>query len=410
MKPPPWYRPRSYQHFDVPVGLPFAEAISPELVSRHPWSPLIHYIKSEKRYDSDSRKTIRKTRPIMFASHRDSCILSKYSFEIVKRLDAWYAAAGLNESVVAYRSLGHSNYHFARRVELYVKDRPSITVMCFDVTGFFDNLDHRRLKERLRWILDCEELERDWFAVFKFITKFKYVGLDDLKAHDDLAKRIKERRRHPLATIAQIKSLGVEVRTNPNPYGIPQGTPISASLSNLYMSAFDAEIAAEVAERDGLYQRYSDDILVACHPTRAAVLEELVRAKLIKHGLRLQEAKTERVTLAGLASSKETFQYLGYQLGQLDARLRLKSLSRQWRTARRAIKKAERMGAKQIAAGKSDKVFTRKLHTRFTDAGPRNFLAYAKRSADTLESPAIRRQAKKLRRFVTSELKRIRGK
>lgn len=408
MKTPTWFRPRGYLHLDVPVALPFAEGLTPAFVAAHVWSPLIHYVKTEKRYKALEKRTVKKPRPIMYASHRDACILSKYSADLAARLDSFYEASLLNDTVVAYRSLGQSNYHFAKRVEDYVRSQPSLTVMCFDVTGFFDNLNHKLLKRQLKWILGCEELPADWFAVFNTITKFRHVNLEELKKHEPLAKRIKARRPHPLATIKLVNSLGVPIHKNPNSFGIPQGTPISASFSNLYMAAFDQILAIEVGGRGGLYQRYSDDILIACHPTQADVLEKMVEDQLTEQGLQLQKAKTERVTLAG--NSTLTFQYLGYQLGHVDARLRLKSVSRQWRTARRAIRKTERVGARAIAKGQANQVFTKKLHRRFTDAGPRNFLAYAERSADTLVSQGIKKQAKKLRRFVHSELARIRGK
>ncbi|WP_232283651.1 reverse transcriptase domain-containing protein [Sphingomonas sp. PAMC 26617] len=408
MKSPSWFRPRGYLHLDVPVALPFAESLTPAFVASHTWSPLIHYVKTEKRYKALERKTIKKTRPIMYASHRDACILSKYSADLASRLDTFYKESQLDDTVVAYRSLGQSNYHFAKRVEDYVRSQTSLTVMCFDVTGFFDNLDHRLLKRQLKWILGCKELPADWYAVFNIITKFRHVNLEQLKEHEPLAKRIKARRPHPLATIKQLNELKVAIHKNTNTFGIPQGTPISASISNLYMAAFDLALAVEVGQRGGLYQRYSDDILIACHPTCGDVLEKLVEDKLHEHGLQLQKAKTERVTLAG--TSTLTFQYLGYQLGHVDARLRLKSLSRQWRTARRAIKKTERVGGRAVAMGQAKQVYTKKLHRRFTDAGPRNFLAYAERSADTLQSQGIKKQAKKLRRYVHSELARIRGK
>ncbi|WP_288410468.1 antiviral reverse transcriptase Drt2 [uncultured Sphingomonas sp.] len=409
MKAPNWFRPRGYLHLDMPVKPEFATGLTPAKVAAHKWSPLIHYVKSEKRYKVKERNTVAKERPIMFASHRDSCILSKYSAELVTRLDDWYAANGLDDTVIAYRSLGKSNYHFARRVEDFVRAHPSLTVMCFDVTGFFDNLDHKKLKERLKWVLGCDELADDWFAVFRTVTRYHYVHLEEIKKHDDLAKRLRERKRHPLATIAELKALGVPIEKNPKTVGIPQGTPISASLSNLYMTRFDAEMEAEAAKRGALYQRYSDDILVACPPTRHGVLKALVEEKLADHGLELQSAKTEVVTLHAPASTL-TFQYLGYQLGLVDARLRLKSLSRQWRTAKRAIRKTERVGLNAIKQGKAKQIFTRKLHKRFTGAGDRNFLAYAERSAATLDSPAIRKQAKKLRRYMHGELARLRGK
>jgi hypothetical protein len=153
MSVPSWFRPRGYQHFDVPVGVPYAEAISPSQVASHSWSPLIHYIKEDKRYKPLSGKTVKKARPIMYASHRDACILSCYSNKLVGMLDGWYAQSALNECVVAYRSLSKSNYHFAEQVQRYVQSQNAVTAMCFDVSGFFDNLRHNQLKERLRWIL-----------------------------------------------------------------------------------------------------------------------------------------------------------------------------------------------------------------------------------------------------------------
>jgi hypothetical protein len=409
MKTPDWYRPRGYLHFDVPVKVEFGEGLTPSTVAAHVWSPLIHYIKAEKRYKVKERKTVPKERPIMFASHRDACILSKYSADLVARLDAWYAAKGLDDTVIAYRSLGKSNYHFAKRVEDFVRSHASLTVMCFDVTDFFDNLDHKQLKTRLKAILGCDELPDDWYAVFKSVTQYKYVHLDELKKHDQLAERLKARKpQHPLATIEQVKALGVPIEKNPARKGIPQGTPISASFSNLYMTEFDEQMEAEARKRGALYQRYSDDILIACPKTRWKVLQALVEEKLGELALELQGAKTDIVHLHG--ESTLTFQYLGYELGHVDARLRLKSLSRQWRTAKRALKKAERIGLRAIAQGKAKQIYTRKLHIRFTGAGNRNFLGYAGRSAETLESPAIRKQAKRLRKFVHGELARMRGK
>lgn len=409
MKSPTWFRPRGYLHLDMPVQPAFAEGLTASQVASHPWSPLIHYVKTEKRYKVTQRKTVPKERPIMFASHRDACILAKYSAELVARLDDWYKATGLEDTVLAYRALGRANYHFAKRVEDFVRAHPSLTVMCFDVTGFFDNLDHKHLKSRMKWLLGCDELDADWFSVFRAVTRYRYIHLDEIKKHDSLAKRLRERKRHPLATIAELKALGVPIEKNPNAKGIPQGTPISASLSNLYMTQFDLEMQEEAAKRGALYQRYSDDILVACPPSRGNVLEALVEEKLNESGLELQRSKTDRVTLHQPASTL-TFQYLGYQLGLGDARLRLKSLSRQWRTAKRAIRKTERVGQKAIDGGKANQIFTRKLHMRFTGAGSRNFLAYAERSAETLNSPAIRKQTKKLRRFVQREIARLKSK
>ena len=91
--------------------------------------------------------------------------------------------------------------------------------MCFDVTGFFDNLDHKMLKARLKGILGCDELDPDWFAVFSAVTRYRYVHLEKLKKHDHLKERIRERKHHPLATIQQVKMLGVPIKRTFSKWG-----------------------------------------------------------------------------------------------------------------------------------------------------------------------------------------------
>ena len=59
MKAPAWFRPRGYLHLDVPVALPFAEGLTPAFVAAHVWSPLIHYVKTEKRYKALEKRTVK---------------------------------------------------------------------------------------------------------------------------------------------------------------------------------------------------------------------------------------------------------------------------------------------------------------------------------------------------------------
>ena len=109
-----WFKRRRYKHFDFPVGRTFAEnAMLPDFVKRHPFSPLIHYIKQTKRYNIEEGKTPFKDRPIMYSSHRDACILSYYSFQLNCLLDDFYRKNNLDDCVIAYRTLGQANYDFS---------------------------------------------------------------------------------------------------------------------------------------------------------------------------------------------------------------------------------------------------------------------------------------------------------
>ncbi len=344
----------------------------------------------------------------MFASHRDACILAKYSSDLVTRLDALYEREGLGDNVIAYRSLGKSNYHFAAFAQEFVRAHDPVEAMCFDVTGFFDHINHRKLKARLRALLNVLELSDDWFRVFRFVTKYRCVHKADLAAHPHFANRVKAKgAMPPIGTIEELKAQGIPIHPNPNVYGIPQGTPISASFSNLYLLGFDIELKREVEGRQALYQRYSDDILIVCKPEDANYLAALVVAKLDAEGLALSVDKTERKILSG--SERADFQYLGYQLGLNDAEIRPGSLSRQWRTVRRALRKAERRAEGLAALGLNDLIYTSNLRRNLTDVGARNFLAYAKRSARELQSPAINRQVKRLRKFTLAGLARVKA-
>jgi RNA-directed DNA polymerase len=173
-----WFRPRGYKHFDAPVGDNFAlRALDPAFVEKHSWLPLIHYTKRVKRYKPDDGQTVFKDRPIMYASHRDACILARYSAELTRRLDEYYEQVGLSENVIAYRKLGRSNYDFAADAYRFAQNQAPCVVLCFDITGFFDHLNHRILKDRLKRILDVSELPTDWYRVFRHVTHHSVISV-----------------------------------------------------------------------------------------------------------------------------------------------------------------------------------------------------------------------------------------
>lgn len=409
MGKPPWFKPRRYKHFDVPIGRDWANALTPEHVSAHSWSPLLHWIKETPRYRLNDQGVMElkiKPRDIMHTSHRDACILAKYSHELTGKLDAWYAANGLGAAVIAYRSLGQSNYHFAATAQVYVREHQSVEAMCFDVTGFFDNIDHKRLKQRLKWLLGVDELPDDWHRVLRAVTRYNHVRKSDLKAHPVFGQRLKQRGAdRPLATVKELKEAGIVMRPNPNTYGVPQGTPISASLSNLYLVDFDMAMKALADQLGALYQRYSDDILIICQPEHADQLAAAVADALTNVALELHEDKTVRLRFTG--DERDNFQYLGYQLGLGPALIRPGSLSRQWRSTRRAIRRSERKAERLAKSGQKYKIYTSKLRGRLTHVGLRNFLAYADRSSDELQSKAIKQQVKALRKFALRGLARV---
>lgn len=401
---PHWFRPRAYRHFDVPVGLGFAKKASdPSFVVGHAWSPLISYVKRTKRYKPDHGKTVFKDRTIMYASHRDACILSRYGALLTEALDAHYATSGLDRAVIAYRKLGKSNYDFAAEALAFARTSAPCVVICFDISGFFDNLDHRVLKVALAGLLGGTGLEPDWFAVFKAVTRYRNIELVTLAAHSTFGPRVKERSRKPIATIAEVILGGIAVQKNPNAYGIPQGTPISAALSNAYMLKLDAGMVAVCDALGGLYQRYSDDILIVCSTSAEAQIVDALKDGVAALKLEINDEKTDRTEFD--AASPKAFQYLGFLMSPKAAVIRQTSLAKQWRKAKRNIRRAAEMGQAAIEAGTATKTFTRKLRRRFMPVGVRNFSSYARRSAKAFGSKQIVRQVLRLERRVDQAIR-----
>jgi len=405
-----WFKPRAYRHFDSPVGGAFAaKVLQPNFVKRHSWSPLISYTKRQKRYRPGIGKTDFKERSIMYASHRDACILSYFASELTGVLDERYAASGLGESVIAYRKLGKANYDFSAVALAYAHANAPCVALCFDVTGFFDSLDHKILKKQLASAFGWAELPAAWYSVFKSVTKFKHVERSALKSHPIFGIRMGELRREPIATIVEVRRAGIPILVNGNGFGIPQGTPISAALSNLYMWNLDVAMKAACDQVCALYQRYSDDILIICPPHAEKKVTDELEAALAILKLEIKAEKTERVTFD--PTNPASFQYLGFTMSPTGALIRQSSLARQWRKARRMLKRTKSAGEAAIAAGRADKVYTKKVRRRLLPVvGVRNFSSYARRSSQALGSEKIVRQVRRLERMVEQELHELKRK
>ncbi|HWF95241.1 MAG TPA: reverse transcriptase domain-containing protein [Xanthobacteraceae bacterium] len=401
-----WYLSSGYKHLDVPVGETFAaETANSDFVSSHSWLPLIKWVKRVKRYKPKVGQTVFKNRPIMYASHRDACILKRYARELTAALDDHYAKSGLNDAVIGYRKLGKANYHFSADAHRFATATMPCKVLCFDITGFFDNLDHRILKDRLRRILAVKELTQDWYQVFRAVTRYRAIERDHLEQHAVFGQRLAVMNRQPIATIAEIKAAGIVITPNPNKFGIPQGTPISSAFSNLYLMDFDRVLLGACAAHGALYQRYSDDILIICPVGAEEGLSAVVQKCLAEHHLMLAADKSDEQLFDPNLFSE--FQYLGFNISPDGAVIRQSSLARQWRKVKRAIKNTRKAGLMAISQGKANKIFVSKLRKRFSPVGARNFSSYSRRAGEAFGSTKIARQVSRLERRADAAIRAL---
>ena len=336
--------------------------------------------------------------------------------------------------MIAYRSLGKTNIHFAAEAFHDIREHAPCAVLAFDVKGFFDTLDHDLLKQEWAALIGADRLPADHYAVYRAVSRFAFVKERRLKRlfpKHFFDRKVQRRRREqggsrprtarictPQQFRDRVRRQKVEaqslVATNKEGKGIPQGSPISAVLANLYMLPFDLAFETYVSALGGVYRRYSDDLLVICPLDKTSEVEATVNEMIEERRIKLGEKKTERfvVQKTGGASTitemdekgadtgkPAEVQYLGFVFDGSDVRLRPSSLTKFYRRMGRAVAREEDRVQDKRDAGHNAQFSTRRLYRSYSHVGSTNFPRYAYRAAEIMESPAIRRQ---LRRHVVT--------
>lgn len=407
----PWYKPRKYLHFDRPVGQKAAldYVSSPKKVAAHSFYPFITYTSVTLKYrlDNDSGLLVKnpKPRPISYAAHLDSHIYAYYCFLLSQRYEKELVRRGLHTSVLAFRAInGKSNIHFAHDAFCEIKAKGECCVLALDVEKFFDRLDHSRLKAAWAKLLDVEKLPADHFAVFKSITKSSRV--DKVALYNKLGvsihnPRVEDKRLCSAQRFRDDVRSEKLVATNHEYRGIPQGSPISALLSNIYMLEFDVALLSKLSSTESVFYRYCDDILIICDSKNEDDIYEYVNDEIRKLGLNLQEKKTEirqfTFDTAGKLHSDKPVHYLGFSFDGQREHIRSSSIARYYKKLRKRIwvsKKAmERCN--ELRAGRGElprELFLRTIYKGYSYLGRRNFISYGFRAAKIMGSHSIRKQ------------------
>lgn len=457
---PDWYRRRTYAHFDLPLGVRAAKtlALSPDAVSRHGFFPIIVFPKRvyrRKSGDDGRRIWTTKVRPLGYVAHSDAQIHSRYAAELSRQMELRYSTSPANESVIAYRKLNRRcNIDFAVECFDHIRERGECDVVALDVRGFFDHLDHHYLKRQWCSVLGVQTLPDDVYAVLKSVTRDRGISLPKLR--DLLGGSVPRRIGATGQRICEPKVFRDTVVPHLEPRheivsrmkgdescgwrGIPQGTPISAVLANLYMYEVDVAIASQISEMDGYYRRYSDDLVVVTRPNMGWKAEAIVSEQIAVAGLQVQDQKTERCTFrfdgARLHCERSDghatlhvpakLQYLGFSFDGEEIAIRDATVAayidRMRRYVRRARYAAQRRGEKKIRK--------RQLLARLSELGwgsaygtwcdtegpPRSlprmgFHRYLKLAAKRSQSATVQRQGRQLsnllHRVIAKEQERL---
>ena len=260
---------------------------------------------------------------------------------------------GISRVSTAYRNCtpGKCNIDFAKEVFEYIVECESAYIFVGDFSQFFDNLDHKYLKEKIKCVINEESLDAADYAIYKNITKFTYIEADDIESEKGLLRRDMRGMDKYFETDEFHEFKKNHLRKNLKDYQIPQGSSISAVYANVYMIDFDKKINDFITSQKGIYRRYCDDIIIVVPMTQEDVKgknEEI--AKFIYStrdgipNLELNEDKTEHFfydngIIEKIKGKSNLINYLGFTFDGKTVRIRDKSLFKFYCRAYRKIKK-----------------------------------------------------------------------
>ena len=176
---------KGYVHFDLKSSLNdnWNYVTNTQNVETHAFFPFIHYKQVFKRFDKEAILKYKiKERDIFYSSHLDRCIYTYYGANLNEKYNKKIKDEKFDDAVLAYRTdlSGKCNIDFAYDAFNIIKQLKDCYIFIGDFKSFFDELNHEYLKKQIASLLEVERLPKDYFAVYKSITKFSYVELGSL--------------------------------------------------------------------------------------------------------------------------------------------------------------------------------------------------------------------------------------
>lgn len=417
---------KAYAHFDHRIDVnKAAEFIqNPQNIISYGFYPFIHYTMEMEKYNKESGKKVKK-REICYAAHMDRCIYQYYAFILNEYYNQRIKKDEIEKIPVAYRTdLKDSNIQSAKKAFDFIKKNKKCYVMIGDFTNFFDNLEHKYLKKQWCSLLGVKKLPEDHYAVYKNITKYSKWELDDLLELNGLtstdADRKKLNKKVTVLSKQQYKSYRSHIVKNKLLYGIPQGSPISAVLANIYMLDADKLIYQKMKQYNGFYMRYSDDFMIVLpEQENYKIFEEIIEIIKSIPNLQLENKKTQlfEVNLPSVSNISKLFaddaddsqrriNFLGFSFDGNRIYVRAKTVGKYYYRMNRK--------AKAIAENKNF-VGADNLYMRYSERGATgkrgNFFTYINRAeeefgTDEMIRHDVKRNMSKIRKSLRKNAER----
>ena len=390
---------KPYAHFDLRVSLSMPSirkyVMDRTKIVTHSFYPFIHFEKKNSRY---GKKGPKKPRELYYCSHLDRCVYQRYAFLLNCQYNIWACENNIDDVAIAYRdSLGKNNIDFAKDAFDAIRSFPQCFILVGDFTNFFDNLEHQYLKKMMCEVLGVERLPQDCFSVFKNITRFSSWDWKDIvkAAGENIAERGVRKKinsKETVLTKEQFQKNKKDIKKNISGVGVPQGSPISAVLSNIYMIKFDKDIKRYVTSKGGIYMRYSDDFIIVLPYEREAEIADFTSyifsyVESMKGLIDLQKEKTSCYTYKDEViyegDQPSSINYLGFLFDGKNIRIRPRAITKYYYRMRR---KAHTIGRSNWTSSKGRRISAKELYSIYSrNDEKQTFIDYARKAKGILK-------------------------
>lgn len=390
---------KPYAHFDLRVSLSMPSirkyVMDRTKIVTHSFYPFIHFEKKNSRY---GKKGPKKPRELYYCSHLDRCVYQRYAFLLNCQYNIWACENNIDDVAIAYRdSLGKNNIDFAKDAFDAIRSFPQCFILVGDFTNFFDNLEHQYLKKMMCEVLGVERLPQDYFSVFKNITRFSSWDWKDIvkAAGENIAERGVRKKinsKETVLTKEQFQKNKKDIKKNISGVGVPQGSPISAVLSNIYMIKFDKDIKRYVTSKGGIYMRYSDDFIIVLPYERDAEIADFTSyifsyVESMKGLIDLQKEKTSCYTYKDEViyegDQPSSINYLGFLFDGKNIRIRPRAITKYYYRMRR---KANTIGRSNWTSSKGRRISVKELYSIYSrNDEKQTFIDYARKAKGILK-------------------------
>lgn len=492
----PWFKLKGYPHIGLPIESRHADEIAEyvqedEKIKSHAFKPFIYKEIKSRKYrraldDEGNRLDKRKfggtkSREIYYSSHFDAQVYSYYAHKLSSLYEKRLAIDGISDCVTAYRSIptddnpeiNKCSIHFAKEAFDLIRafDSDDFRVLVIDIESFFDTLDHKKLKQKWSRLIDPHSvsLPPDHYNIFKSLTNISYINENQIfnefkdeiwvRKHNGGYRQKRISRKKFLfnnEAVAFCKNQDFQERVlekglvkkftvidndkpieKPKVAGIPQGTPISAVLANVYMVEFDKVIHEWLSARGGVYRRYSDDMLFICRKEDEKSLLKKLKRELKNEELNFQDKKTQKVRFyraqkglqcevksneSGKWNQNKNLTYLGFDFDGKRVLLKSQSLAKYYRKMKLNVRRGAYYAIQ--SRKEEDYIYKRPLYKKFSVLGagrkriyvrdkknPKkwvkterydwgNYLSYVYLAAHILGEPAIKKQVRRHQRVL----------